>query len=180
MEILDIVDENGEPTGKTEERSIVHAKGLRHRTSHVWIVRDNDKNGIDVLLQKRSINKDSYPGCYDISSAGHIIAGQGYVDSALRELNEELGIRTGASNLKECGIRKLRYEGTFHGKVFKDNQVTKIFRLKMNDLNIKSLKLQKEEVESVMWMDYEECVEAVKNNSIKNCIYIEELEKIKE
>lgn len=44
MEMLDIVDENGEPTGIIKERSKVHAEGDLHRTSHVWIVRDNGKD----------------------------------------------------------------------------------------------------------------------------------------
>lgn len=30
MELLDVVDENGIPTGETVERSIAHAKGIRH------------------------------------------------------------------------------------------------------------------------------------------------------
>ena len=75
-EMLDIVDENGLPTGQAVPRTVAHAKGLRHRTSHVWIVRK--KNGaVQVLLQMRCAAKDSYPGCYDISSAGHIPAGGG-------------------------------------------------------------------------------------------------------
>lgn len=41
MEWLDIVDENGEPTGVVKERSEVHRDGDLHRTAHVWIVRDN-------------------------------------------------------------------------------------------------------------------------------------------
>lgn len=69
QEILDIVDENGEPTGETVEREFAHADGIRHRTSHVWLARK--RNGrAEILLQKRAENKDSYPGCYDISSAG--------------------------------------------------------------------------------------------------------------
>ena len=89
-EMLDIVDENGIPTGRSVPRTVAHAEGLRHRTSHVWIVRR--KNGaVQVLLQMRCAAKDSYPGCYDISSAGHIPAGAEFVGSALRELREELG-----------------------------------------------------------------------------------------
>ena len=88
-EMLDIVDENGVPTGQSVPRTTAHAEGLRHRTSHVWIVRR--KNGrVQVLLQMRCAAKDSYPGCYDISSAGHIPAGAEFVGSALRELREEL------------------------------------------------------------------------------------------
>ena len=74
MELLDVVDENGIPTGETVERSIAHAKGIRHRTSHVWLLRRRSE-GVEVLLQKRSDNKDSFPGCYDTSSAGHIRRG---------------------------------------------------------------------------------------------------------
>ena len=84
MELLDVVDENGIPTGETVERSIAHAKGIRHRTSHVWLLRRRSE-GVEVLLQKRSDNKDSFPGCYDTSSAGHIPAGVDFEDSALRE-----------------------------------------------------------------------------------------------
>lgn len=73
-------------------RSEAHRLGLRHRTSHVWLVPARKNGVLEVLLQKRSDEKDSFPGCYDISSAGHIPAGQGFVDSALRELKEELGV----------------------------------------------------------------------------------------
>ena len=86
-EMLDIVDENGVPTGRSVPRTVAHAEGLRHRTSHVWIVR-RKAGRVQVLLQMRCAAKDSYPGCYDISSAGHIPAGDEFVGSALRELRE--------------------------------------------------------------------------------------------
>ena len=90
-EFLDIVDENGQPTGEIVDRETAHAKGILHRTSHVWLARR--KNGkVQILLQKRAEHKSSFPGCYDISSAGHIPAGDNYEVSAMRELEEELGI----------------------------------------------------------------------------------------
>ena len=53
MELLDLVDENGVPTGEVKERELVHRDGDRHRTSHVWLFRQ--RNGRwQVLLQKRS------------------------------------------------------------------------------------------------------------------------------
>lgn len=179
MEFLDIVDAKGEPTGIVKERNKVHHDGDLHRTAHVWIVRDNNKGGMDILLQKRSDNKDSFPGCYDISSAGHIPAGCGYVQSALRELQEELGIVLSKEALDFRGVRRIESDNVFHGKIFKDRQITKVYRVKLNNLNIEDLSLQKEEVESVLWMDYEKCLRAVKDNTIKHCIYLEELEMLR-
>lgn len=177
MEMLDIVDEDGEPTGVIKERSKVHEEGDLHRTSHVWILRENHKAGWDVLLQKRSKTKDSFPGCYDISSAGHIPAGCGYVESAIRELKEELGLDVRAEELEECWIRKLDNYNIFYGKPFIDRQVTRVYRLIRND--IKELNLQEEEIESVMWMDYEECLKAVEENTINHCIFLEELRRVR-
>ena len=42
MEILDVVDETGTPTGETVERAEAHREGVRHRTSHVWIARNRN------------------------------------------------------------------------------------------------------------------------------------------
>ena len=42
MEILDICDELGNPTGKTVEREIAHQQGILHRTAHVWILRKKE------------------------------------------------------------------------------------------------------------------------------------------
>ena len=62
---------------------------------------EKQKNGYDLLLQKRSKEKDSFPGCYDISSAGHISAGDEPLETALRELEEELGIKAEPEQLKK-------------------------------------------------------------------------------
>ena len=99
MEYLDIVDEYGGPTGQIVERSYAHEQGILHRTSHVWIFRKKGET-LQVLLQKRSDNKDFFPGCYDISSAGHIPAGSGFTESAIRELKEELELLAAFVDLK--------------------------------------------------------------------------------
>ena len=39
LELLDLLDENGEPSGQVRERTLVHLNGDWHRTSHVWVVR---------------------------------------------------------------------------------------------------------------------------------------------
>lgn len=47
MELLDIVDENNNLIGKSEERNIVHEKGLWHRHVGAWIM--NEKG--EILFQ---------------------------------------------------------------------------------------------------------------------------------
>lgn len=177
MEYFDIVDENGIPTGEVMERSEAHKTGARHRTSHVWIVREHN-NRIEILLQKRCMSKDSFPGCYDISSAGHIPQGVDFVPSALRELQEELGLIVEPEELIDCGLIRLFTRKEFHGRLFVDNQVAKVFLL-WKDIEAEDIKVQEEEIESVRWFDYEECQELVHFCTIPHCIDLEELEMLK-
>ena len=127
-EWLDVVDENGEPTVKIVERTVAHREGIRHRTAHVWLARERDGR-IQVLLQKRCETKDSHPGCYDMSSGGHIPAGVDYLPSAVRELQEELGVQAEEKELICCGIRKLYWKDCFHGNLFVDHQVSRVYLL---------------------------------------------------
>lgn len=176
MEILDIVDENGVPTGEQVNREKAHELGIRHRTSHVWLVRK--KSGrTQILLQKRSESKDSYPGCYDISSAGHIPAGVDFIPSALRELKEELGCEVMPEQLIYCGQRCFEFQQIFHGKPFHDNQVSNVYALWI-DLEPEAFTLQTEEVSEVKWFDFEDCVRKVEQNLIPHCIFQEELEMV--
>ena len=172
MEIFDIVDENGEPTGETVSREKAHAEGILHRTSHLWIFRKREGR-VQILLQKRCDGKDSFPGCYDISSAGHIPAGCGYKESAIRELKEELGTDISEEELILCGSRMIAWDDNFHGKPYHDRQFSNVF-ICWIDKEETEFSLQAEEVESVKWFDLEECVRMVKENSFKHCIEMEE------
>lgn len=172
-EYLDIVDEYGTPTGEIVERSKAHAEGIRHRTAHVWILRRRE-NRVQILLQKRSVNKDSHPGCYDISSAGHIPAGDTYRVSAVRELQEELGIEAAEEELVYCGDRRIHWDAEFYGKPFRDRQVSGVFYI-WRDMEEEDYRVQEEEVESVRWMDLEECIQGVRQGAFPNCIALEEL-----
>ena len=146
-ELFDIVDDLGNPTGRTATRSLAHAEGLRHRTAHIWVVRHTPQ-GPEVLLQKRSDNKDSFPGQWDTSSAGHIHAGDEVLPSALRELEEELGITARPEDLKPAGTFEIQYDRVFHGKVFRDNEISFVFVYDL-PVDLSALRLQEEEVSEV-------------------------------
>lgn len=86
-ELLDIVDEHGEPTGERRDKADIHRLGLRHRDVHVWIT-----DGENVLEQQRAWDKKIMPGAWDIAVGGHVGAGESYLVAAVRETEEELGV----------------------------------------------------------------------------------------
>ena len=87
-ELFDVVDEQDRVTGQLPRRE-VHRLGLRHRAVHILVANRAGK----VFLHQRSLKKDLFPGVWDSSAAGHVGAGEDYDDTALRELEEELGCR---------------------------------------------------------------------------------------
>ncbi len=93
-ELFDVVNERNEVTGQLP-RGEVHARGLLHRAAHVFAI---NKRG-EVYLQKRSHLKDVSPLKWDSSAAGHLDSGEGYAAAAVRELREELGVITAATEL---------------------------------------------------------------------------------
>ncbi|HIX63190.1 MAG TPA: NUDIX domain-containing protein [Candidatus Mediterraneibacter colneyensis] len=175
LELFDEIREDGSRTGVVKERGVVHEDGSLHATVHTWIVRPNAESGYDLLLQKRSECKDSNPGCWDISSAGHIEAGCGHLESALRELREELGIDAQPEQLHEIGTRRCGFESEFYGRPFRDNELSTIY-LYREPVEIGQLKLQESEVSEAAWMDFAECRRKVSDGSFEHCIYEDELD----
>lgn len=57
---------------------------------HVWIWRRRE-GSVEILLQKRSHEKPTWPGYIDISAAGHVNLGESLLDAAVRETREEVG-----------------------------------------------------------------------------------------
>lgn len=88
-EHLEIVDYRGNVIGRAP-RSVIHGNpSLIHRVVHVLVF---NRNG-EILLQKRSRNKDVAPGKWDTSVGGHVGIGEDLVTSSIREMAEELGIQ---------------------------------------------------------------------------------------
>lgn len=168
MEFFDICNEQGEPTGKTVSRDEAHRDGFLHRTSHVWILREKDGRQ-QVLLQKRSMEKDSYPGLYDTSSAGHIPAGEEPLPSALRELEEELGIRASEEHLTYIGSFRIQYQEVFHGRPFHDNEYIYVY-LYREPVEIEDLTFQESEVEDAAWFDLSELRAEIGINMSRFCV----------
>lgn len=101
-EYIDIVNEDGKPTGKSELKSIIHQKGYYHNTAHIWLY---TKDG-SVLLAQRDASKSICPLLWDVSVAGHIDAGESPVEGALREVKEEINLDLESSDLQKIGVFK--------------------------------------------------------------------------
>jgi len=87
-ETFDVVDDQDRVVAQAPRRE-VHAKKLLHRAVHVLIHNEAGQ----LFLQRRSLIKDTFPGCWDSSCSGHVDAGENYLTAARRELGEELGWR---------------------------------------------------------------------------------------
>jgi 8-oxo-dGTP pyrophosphatase MutT (NUDIX family) len=179
MELFDIIEPDGTKTGARAERGVVHRDGRLHGTAHIWIVRPNRHGSLDYLLQKRSMHKDSYPGCYDISSAGHVQAGESAEQTALREVREELGIDAAPEDLHFVGIYKITDDAYFYGRKFRDRERSSDYVM-VRDIPDEDFHLQADEVDGVRWMDYDELREAVAADAIPNCIHLDEIRMVKE
>ncbi len=87
-DMIDVLDEQGYPTGEVLSRKEIHQLGKLHRAIHLYLF-DPSNN---LLLQKRSSQVDHYPNRFSISVTGHVDAGESSREAVVRELQEELGL----------------------------------------------------------------------------------------
>ena len=87
-EKLEIVDSEGKVIGLAERAELHRDPSLIHRVVHVLIF---NRKG-ELLLQKRSHQKDVAPGKWDTSVGGHVAPKEDVLAAAQREMTEELGI----------------------------------------------------------------------------------------
>ena len=92
-EIFDVVNDRDEVTGQATRKE-VHRQKLRHRAVHALAFGRDGR----VFLQKRSMLKDTSPGCWDSSCSGHLDSGEPYDAAVVRELGEEIGLTVSAEH----------------------------------------------------------------------------------
>jgi len=87
-EIVVIVDEHNNVIGSARRREMRGGK-LRHRSTYILVFNSRG----ELFVQKRTMIKDIYPGYYDPCTGGVVLHEESYELSAIRELEEELGVR---------------------------------------------------------------------------------------
>jgi len=140
-ELIDILDSDGKPTGKTALKSEAHQKGLFHPTVHIWFYSKDGR----LLIQQRAKNKDAHPLLWDVSVAGHVGAGEEIEISAIREIQEEIGLAIAEHNLEFISTFKEVHE---IAPDFIDCEFHHIYLCELN-VPLDQLRKQESEVESL-------------------------------
>lgn len=143
-EIFDVVDADDRVIGQAP-RSVVHARGLLHRAASIFVFNSRGQ----LLVQKRSADKDEFPLCYTASASGHLSAGESYDECAPRELEEELGICTPIERLHK-----------FPAGPETANEHTVLYRTICDEVT----NFDRGEIESISYLDLDDIAQQVAAN----------------
>lgn len=105
-EQIDIIDDNNHALF-VASKDQAHSEGLPHRVSAVLIQRPDGK----LLVPTAAEHKPESGRLYH-SAAGHVTAGEDYLDAAVRELAEETGVSALPAELIELGTYWLHHSYT--------------------------------------------------------------------
>jgi 8-oxo-dGTP diphosphatase len=153
-ELLDIFNENNEPTGKSAPRNVIHTEGIWHRTVHIYLFRKS-KGGIEVLVHLRAPFKDSYPNCWDTRFGGHIKSGISMEEGLKAELKEEIGLDSEKYKI---------IEGFWHKRdIMPNREFSKKYFIEYPG-DIADLKFNDGEVQEIKWLSMQE----IKNSLVKD------------
>lgn len=166
-EMLLVLDEEGNSTGKIMHRKEVHDKLIYHNEVSCIVI--NTKK--EILLQKRSKNKKSFPGCWALC-AGHVVGYQDIKDAILIEMNEELVMEIKDKNIFQL-IPTIKNER-------EDNKCFVTCFCAIINKKADEFLIQPEELEEVKWFTLDEFRDLIKNEKgtiFKNNDYYNEIIK---
>ena len=128
-ERFDLVSRDGAPLGVSKARRDVHRDGDWHRSLHIWVAL-RDGSGVAgtssspcLLFQRRSLEKDTWPGALDVAVTGHLRAGEAILDG-LREAHEEIGLEIKPEQVVHLGRCRRADE---HVAGVRDRELQEIF-----------------------------------------------------
>lgn len=159
VELLDIYNENGDFIG-TEDRKVVHEKGLWHKTVHCWLY---DKNG-NIFFQRRADRGTLYT-----TSSGHLSAGESVTEAFQREIKEEIGLEIDASDATFVAIVPFKMDRVKEdGSLFKDRAFANVY-VDLYEGNYQDFKMDPNEVSGVVLVNAKEVLDLFKkeNGQIK-------------
>jgi putative hydrolase of the HAD superfamily/pyrimidine and pyridine-specific 5'-nucleotidase len=156
------VDEHNVPTATGHTRAEMRLNNLWHRATYILVRHETDDDPSDdtmhLLVQRRSMQKDYYPGKLDPTPGGVVEFGETYLLNAIREIEEEMGI-----DVSEGSPHTMTKMFDFP---YKDDRVRvwggffeAVYRGSLDDL-----KIQEEEVDEVLRLSLGEVQEMTAND----------------
>jgi 8-oxo-dGTP diphosphatase len=163
-ELWDILDENGNPTGRTVERGKPMKKVDYHLVVHIWIKNNEGK----YLITKRTPNK-TFPDMWE-TTGGSAITGDNSQQAALREVKEEIGIELNPANGR-CLFRLKRQH--------EDSPDFVDVWLFNENIDLKEIILQPDEVNEARWASPKEILLMIEKGEFVDVFtYLDKLFKI--
>ncbi len=150
MELIEIVDRDGNSTGQIMEKKLAHDLNLLHNEVGLFLINNQGQ----ILLQKRSANKKFNPNKWG-TCGGHVDVGEDNMTALVRETKEEIGIDLNPSNVN------------FLIKIVKEresNSHVSIYYYTFMDKLASEFVIQEEELSEVKWFDFKEYKDAIFNN----------------
>lgn len=151
MELIKIVDENGNFTGTIMDKDKAHDQNLLHWEVAMFII-NNEKQ---VLLQKRSASKRFHPNKWALC-AGHVDADEELEVAALREMEEEVGLKIPTNELHLLEEKEVKVRES-------NSHLTRYYYVICNK-NESEFIIQEEELSEVKWFDIDEIIRMIKEN----------------
>ena len=157
-ELLDVVDAADEVTGQAL-RSLAHQQGLLHRGVHVFLFNERG----EMLVQKRSANRANSPSLWDCSVSEHVRAGEGYLEGAIRGIQEELGV--GGVELSLRGKIQMEYGPN-------DNEISEVYEGRLEG---REPQFDPGEISEIKFMSLEEIQAGIADENGKYCYWFVQL-----
>lgn len=149
LELFYLVDTKDKIKGHITRRDAHTNKNNIHRAVGIFVL--NEKK--QMLMQKRSKKKDMDPGKWSYAVGGHVTVGQTYKQAAIREVEEELGIKAHIRMVAKVLIKmkkETEYTGLFEVKLPPNTQIT----------------IDKDEVTQVEWVSLKELKTFIGNHAV--------------
>jgi 8-oxo-dGTP pyrophosphatase MutT (NUDIX family) len=138
-EILDIYTPQHERTGRSVRRGDPITGDDRLLVAHVCVL--NGKN--ELLCQLRSPAKGHYGGRWDLTAGGFVLSGEEPGPAALRELEEEMGLKLPVEALRFLFTEPFSY-------------VLDDYHLARAEVDPAALTLEEAEVAEAAWFSFED------------------------
>ncbi len=156
MELFELYNEHNLPFWQSKVRSDVHRDGDWHRSTEVWICNENR----ELLLNLRHPDKDLFANLWDVCVAGHLLPGENYRTAALREVQEELGVKVHSSELHFVDVWTM--DGFDVKSQSFDREFTGVFAWKTN-LELSAFTPQPEEISALKYVPLSEVRQMLEN-----------------